>query len=71
MRSRNSHEDWQAQMPQSPELSGWHVKKTVNGGVELNPSPVGAELARDSGVSANINAGCDGLIASKLAPTGG
>ncbi len=30
----------------------------------------GSELARDGGVSAGINAGCAGLIASKLAPTG-
>jgi len=28
------------------------------------------ELARDGGVSASISAGCVGLIASKLAPTG-
>ncbi|MVW85709.1 hypothetical protein EI969_07085 [Pseudomonas sp. PB101] len=30
----------------------------------------GSGLARDSGGSVNINAGCAGLIASKLAPTG-
>ena len=31
-----------------------------------NPVPVGAELARESGVSVNIDVGCDGLFASKL-----
>jgi len=30
----------------------------------------GSELARDSGVSANINVECGAVIASKLAPTG-
>jgi hypothetical protein len=30
----------------------------------------GSELARDSGVSANINVECGDVIASKLAPTG-
>ncbi|VVO56839.1 hypothetical protein PS893_00578 [Pseudomonas fluorescens] len=30
----------------------------------------GSELARDGGVSASINAGCAGLIASRFAPTG-
>ena len=30
----------------------------------------GSELARDGGVSVNDGVGCDGLIASKLAPTG-
>ncbi len=36
------------------------------------PTPIncGSGLARDSEVSVNINAGCTGLIASKLAPTG-
>ncbi len=35
-----------------------------------NTSPCGSGLARDGGVSVNINAGCDGLIAGKPAPTG-
>jgi hypothetical protein len=34
--------------------------------IELHPIPVGAELARDGGVSADIHAECAGLIASKL-----
>ncbi|MNN89248.1 hypothetical protein D3C81_2070330 [compost metagenome] len=29
----------------------------------------GSEPARESGVSVDINAGCDGLFASRLAPT--
>ncbi|AHL35773.1 hypothetical protein CD58_24165 [Pseudomonas brassicacearum] len=33
------------------------------------PPPCGSELARDSGGSACINAGCVAAIASKLAPT--
>ena len=35
------------------------------------PTPIncGSEPARDGGVSADINAGCAGFIASKLAPT--
>ncbi len=35
-----------------------------------NTNPCGSELARDGGVSADINAGCACVIASKLAPTG-
>ncbi len=32
--------------------------------------PCGSELARDGGVSGDVDVGCAGLIASKLAPTG-
>jgi len=35
-----------------------------------NTDPCWSEPARDGGVSADINAGCAGLIASELAPTG-
>jgi hypothetical protein len=34
------------------------------------PIPCGSELARESGVSANINFEWKNVIASKLAPTG-
>jgi hypothetical protein len=37
----------------------------------LNLEPCGSGLARESGVSADINAEFDGLFAGKPAPTGG
>ncbi|PWE38926.1 hypothetical protein C9I50_20505 [Pseudomonas prosekii] len=46
-------------------MSGIHVQ-FLN-----HTEPCGSELARDSGMTDNINSECDGPIASKLAPTGG
>ncbi|AEA71652.1 Hypothetical protein PSEBR_m1627 [Pseudomonas brassicacearum subsp. brassicacearum NFM421] len=38
---------------------------------DWNARPCGSELARDDGITADRNVECNGLIASKLAPTRG
>ena len=48
-----------------------HNRGFVLAGMCLDTAnPCGSEPARDGGVSGDIDAGCDGLIASRLAPTG-
>jgi len=49
-------EEWLAQMPHSPELSRWHVKKTVNDG-QVSTRPLWGELARDEAITFNIDVG--------------
>jgi hypothetical protein len=62
-----------AQTPEAPELSGQYVKKREMAGLPCvgdHENQCGSEPARDGGVTANIDVGCYGLIASRLAPTG-
>ncbi|MGX0889586.1 hypothetical protein AB7M22_001594 [Pseudomonas sp. ADAK2 TE3594] len=60
----------------APTMDLWCCRFVVgiavwpNTGPQPPNTPVGARLAREDGVSANINIGCAGLIAGKPAPTG-
>ncbi len=61
---------WMLDVPASSRASSlpqvqWLYAKSAN-----YPNHRGSELARDGGVSGDVDAGCAGLIASKLAPTG-
>jgi hypothetical protein len=52
------------------QTNDWLTRYRQMPGIYVSPHPCGSGLARDDGVSVNVDFECESLIAGKPAPTG-